>query len=180
MSKKIAILATNGFEESELTSPKERLEREGWTADIISLEKGQIKSWSGNDWSDSYPVDYTLDEITSSQYDALVLPGGVINPDKLRANKRAVSFVREFFDDQKPVAAICHGPQTLISADVVKGRRMTSFPSVQQDLVNAGAEWVDEEVVVDNGLVTSRTPKDLPAFNDKMVEEFREGKHDAS
>ena len=178
MSKRIAILATDGFEESELKSPKERLEKEGWTADIVSIEKGQIKSWSGKDWSNSYDVDYTLDEVSSSDYHALVLPGGVINPDKLRLNEKALHFVKDFFSSKKPVAAICHGPQTMISADVVRGRRLTSFPSVKQDLINAGAEWVDEEVVVDNGLVTSRKPDDLPAFNDKMVEEIREGKHD--
>jgi len=178
MSKRIAILATSGFEESELKSPKERLEKEGWTADIVSPESGSIKSWSGKDWSSSYDVNYTLDEVTASQYHALVLPGGVINPDQLRTNEKAVSFVKEFFDAKKPVAAICHGPQTLITADVVRGRKMTSFPSVKTDLINAGANWVDEEVVVDNGLVTSRTPDDLPAFNDKMVEEIREGKHE--
>ena len=178
MSKKVAILATNGFEESELKSPKERLEKEGWTADIISIEKGQIKSWSGKDWSNSYDVNHTLDEVTSKQYHALVLPGGVINPDQLRINEKAVSFVKDFFNEGKPVAAICHGPQTMITAGVVKGRKMTSFPSVKQDLINAGAEWVDEEVVVDNGLVTSRKPDDLPAFNEKMIEEIKEGKHE--
>lgn len=178
MSKRIAILATNGFEESELKSPKERLEKEGWTADIVSLEKGQIKGWTGKDWSNSFDVDHTLGEVSAAQYHALVLPGGVINPDQLRSDDRAIRFVKEFFDAGKPVAAICHGPQTLITADVVNGRKMTSYPSIKPDLVNAGAEWVDEEVVVDQGLVTSRTPKDLPAFNEKMVEEIREGKHE--
>ncbi len=177
MSKKIAILATDGFEESELKSPKEHLEKEGWTAHVVSLKPGKIKSWSGGDWSDEYPVDKTLDEISASDYDALVLPGGTINPDKLRVEDSAISFVKAFFDVGKPVAAICHGPWTLINAGVVKGREMTSYKSIKQDLINAGANWVDKEVVVDQGLVTSRNPDDLPAFNRKMVEEIKEGVH---
>ncbi|WP_426277085.1 type 1 glutamine amidotransferase domain-containing protein [Chryseobacterium sp. S-02] len=178
MSKKIAILATNGFEESELQSPKEHLEQQGWTAHIISPESGTIRAWAEKDWGKEYTVDKTLDEAHASDYDALVLPGGVINPDQLRTNETALSFVRDFFQQQKPVAAICHGPQILINAEVVDGRNMTSVNSISKDLKNAGANWEDSEVVVDNGLVTSRTPKDLPAFNAKMVEEIREGKHE--
>ncbi|WP_188619553.1 type 1 glutamine amidotransferase domain-containing protein [Flavobacterium suaedae] len=178
MNKKVAILATNGFEESELSSPKEAIEKQGWTAHIISPESGSIKSWSGTDWSKSYDVDKTLDEVSSSQYHALVVPGGVINPDKLRRDEKAISFVRDFFKEKKPVAAICHGPQILINAEVVEGRELTSFPSIRKDLENAGAKWVDKEVVVDNGFVTSRTPDDLPAFNDKLIEEIKEGKHE--
>lgn len=177
MSKKIAILATNGFEESELQSPKEYLEQQGWTAHIVSPESGTIKSWAEKDWGKEYPVDKPLNEASASDYDALVLPGGVINPDQLRTNDQALSFVKDFFIQSKPVAAICHGPQVLINAEVVNGRNMTSVNSISKDLINAGAHWVDQEVVVDNGLVTSRTPKDLPAFNAKMVEEFKEGKH---
>lgn len=178
MEKKIAILATHGFEESELQSPKEHLEQQGWQADIVSPESGSIKAWAEKNWGREYPVDKTLAEANASDYDALVLPGGVLNPDKLRTNEDALQFVKDFFTQKKPVAAICHGPQVLINIDGVRGRRMTSVAAVSQDLKNAGAYWVDEEVVVDNGLVTSRTPKDLPAFNKKLVEEIREGKHE--
>ncbi|WP_415327589.1 type 1 glutamine amidotransferase domain-containing protein [Chryseobacterium sp. MMS23-Vi53] len=178
MSKKIAILATHGFEESELASPKEYLEQQGWTAHIISPESGSIKAWAEKDWGKEYPVDKTLNEASASDYDALVLPGGVINPDQLRTNEKALSFVKDFFQQHKPVAAICHGPQILINAEVVEGRNLTSVNSISKDLKNAGANWEDSEVVVDNGLVTSRTPKDLPAFNAKMVEEIKEGKHE--
>ncbi|MCS3531729.1 type 1 glutamine amidotransferase domain-containing protein [Chryseobacterium sp. JUb7] len=178
MSKKIAILATHGFEESELSSPKEYLEQQGWTAHIISPESGTIKAWTEKDWGKDYNVDKTLDEVSASEYHALVLPGGVINPDQLRTNEKALDFVRDFFRQQKPVAAICHGPQILINAEVVEGRNLTSVNSISKDLKNAGAHWEDSEVVVDNGLVTSRTPKDLPAFNAKMVEEIKEGKHE--
>ena len=178
MSKKIAILATNGFEESELKSPKQHLEQHGWTAHIVSPESGTIKAWAEKDWGQEYPVDKTLDEVSASDYDALVLPGGVINPDKLRTNDKALTFVKEFFQQHKPVGAICHGPQVLISAEAVKGRKMTSVKAVSIDLKNAGAEWEDSEVVVDSGLVTSRTPEDLPAFNAKLVEEINEGPHE--
>ena len=177
MNKTIAILATHGFEESELSSPKDYLEQQGWTAEIVSPESGTIKSWADKNWGKEYPVDKTLDEVSASDYDALVLPGGVLNPDKLRANDSAVSFVKDFFKQQKPVAAICHGPQLLINAEVVDGRELTSVKNISQDLINAGARWRDAEVVVDQGLVTSRTPKDLPAFNRKMVEEIKEGIH---
>ena len=178
MSKKVAILATNGFEESELRSPKEYLEQQGWTAEIVSLKSGTIKAWADGNWGGDYKVDKTLDEVSSGDYHALVLPGGVINPDQLRRSEDAVAFVKSFFDEKKPVAAICHGPQILIDAEVVDGRELTSFSSVKKDLINAGANWKDAEVVVDNGLVTSRTPDDLPAFNKKMVEEIKEGKHE--
>lgn len=178
MSKKIAILATHGFEESELSSPKEHLEAQGWTTHIVSPENGSIKAWADKDWGKEYPVDKILDEANASEYDALVLPGGVINPDKLRTNEKAIGFVQEFFKQHKPVAAICHGPQVLINAQAVEGRKLTSVNSISQDLKNAGAQWEDSEVVVDEGLVTSRTPKDLPAFNAKLVEEIKEGKHE--
>lgn len=177
MSWKIAILATHGFEESELQSPKEYLEQQGWVTEIVSPEEGSIKSWSGKDWGKEYKVDKTLDQTWPSAYDALLLPGGVINPDQLRTDARALNFIKAFFETGKPVAAICHGPQSLISANVVRGRRLTSYPSVRVDLENAGAKWFDEEVVVDHGLVTSRSPADLPAFNSRFAEEIRECKH---
>lgn len=177
MNKRIAILATDGFEESELQSPKEYLEKQGWQTEIVSLKAGTIRSWAKTDWGKEFPVDNILDDVKASEYDALLLPGGVISPDRLRREQKAVDFVKSFFDENKPVAAICHGPQLLINAGVVRGRELTSFESVKVDLQNAGARWVDEEVVVDQGLVTSRSPQDLPAFNKKMVEEFKEGKH---
>ena len=150
--KRIAILATNGFEESELKSPKEAMAKEGFKVDIVSLESGKIKGWADGNWSNTYKVDRTIDEVKADEYNALMLPGGVINPDLLRINEHALVFVRDFFKQEKPVAAICHAPWTLISADVVKGRKMTSYKSIKDDLINAGANWVDEEVVVDQGL----------------------------
>lgn len=177
MKKRIAILATDGFEESELKSPKEAMENEGFEVDIVSPNSGKIKSWSKGNWSNEYNVDKTLDEVNADQYNALVLPGGVINPDKLRINENAISFIKDFFKEGKPVAAICHGPWSLINAEVVKGRKMTSYKSIRKDLENAGALWEDKEVVVDNGFVTSRNPDDLPAFNRKLIEEIKEGKH---
>ena len=179
MKKHIAILATNGFEESELKQPKEALEAEGFQVDIVSPESGTIKGWSDGNWSNEYTVDKILSEVSSSNYNALMLPGGVINPDMLRRNEDALVFVRDFFKEKKPVAAICHAPWVLISADVVRGRRMTSYESIKDDMINAGVHWVDEEVVVDEGLVTSRNPDDLPAFCDKIIEEVKEGKHEA-
>lgn len=176
--KKIAILATNGFEESELKSPKEAMEKEGFDVDIVSLESGEIKGWADGNWSNSYKVDKTINDVKADDYNALMLPGGVMNPDHLRRNEKALLFVRDFFKQEKPVAAICHAPWTLISADVVKGRKLTSFHSIKDDLINAGANWVDEEVVVDQGFVTSRNPNDLPAFNAKLIEEIKEGKHE--
>ncbi|MCG2418865.1 type 1 glutamine amidotransferase [Aequorivita sp. F47161] len=177
MKERIAILATDGFEESELKSPKEAMEDAGFEVDIISEKSGTIKSWADGNWSNNYNVDYTLDGVAAENYNALVVPGGVINPDKLRRNDKALRFVQHFFEQKKPVAAICHGPQILISAKVVEGRKMTSFNSIKDDLINAGANWVDEEVVVDEGFVTSRNPDDLPAFNSKLIEEIKEGKH---
>ncbi len=176
--KRIAILATNGFEESELKSTKEAMEKEGFKVDIVSLESGEIKGWADGNWSNTYKVDRTIDEVKADEYNALMLPGGVINPDLLRINEHVLVFVRDFFKQEKPVAAICHAPWTLISADVVKGRKMTSYKSIKDDLINAGANWVDEEVVVDQGFVTSRNPNDLPAFNAKLIEEIKEGKHE--
>lgn len=175
--KTVAILATNGFEESELREPKIALEKAGADVEIISLEKGEIKSWNNGDWGKAYKVDKTLNEVTQADYNALVLPGGVINPDILRRDKNAISFIKSFFEHHKPVAAICHAPWLLAEADVLQGRNVTSFSSIKTDIINAGANWTDEEVVVDAGLVTSRNPDDLPAFNDKLVEEVYEGKH---
>lgn len=175
--KKVAILAANGFEQSELFEPKKALEEAGAEVSIVSLEAGEIKGWNEKDWGKSIAVDLTVDEANAADFDAIQLPGGVMNPDKLRMNKKAVSFVKAFFDAGKPVAAICHAPWTLIEADVVKGKTMTSWSSLKTDLENAGAKWVDKEVVVDNGLVTSRNPDDIPAFNQKMIEEIAEGDH---
>jgi protease I len=163
-NRTIAVLSENGFEESELTEPVKRLKEEGATVHIISSKSGKIKGWSNGNWSGEVDVDKTLSEANADDYNGLVLPGGVINPDKLRVNEDAIAFVKAFFEAGKPVAAICHGPQTLINAGVVEGRRLTSVKNISQDLINAGADWFDEEVVVDQGLVTSRTPKDLPAF----------------
>jgi protease I len=178
MKKRIAILATDGFEEIELKSPKEAMEKEGFQVDIVSLKSGSIKAWDEDNWSKDYNVDYTLDQVTAKDYNALVLPGGVINPDKLRREEDVLIFVRDFFKQHKPVAAICHAAWTLINADVVEGRTMTSFNSIRKDLENAGALWVDKEVVVDEAFVTSRNPGDLEAFNAKLIEEIKEGKHD--
>jgi protease I len=177
-TKRIVILATNGFEESELSSPKEAMINAGFKVDIISEKTGKIKAWRNGNWSNTYDVDYTIDNVSAKDYNALVLPGGVINPDVLRRNDDALIFIRDFFKQSKPVAAICHGPQLLIEADVVDKRTLTSFHSIKTDLQNAGALWVDEEVVVDEALITSRTPNDLPAFNAKLIEEIREGKHE--
>ena len=176
--KKIAILATDGFEQSELFKPKQALEEAGAEVSVVSLKAGEIKGWNEDDWGDKIAVDLTVEEAKAEDFDALQLPGGVMNPDKLRVNEKAVAFVKSFFEAGKPVAAICHAAWTLINAEVVEGREMTSYPPLQKDLENAGAKWVDKEVVVDNGLITSRNPKDIPAFNKKMIEEFAEGKHD--
>ncbi len=175
--KKVAILAANGFEQVELTEPKRALEEAGATASIGSPESGKVKGWKLTNWGDELPVDVPLEEAKADDFDALVLPGGVMNPDKLRRNEWALQFVRAFFEAGKPIAAICHGPWTLIDAGLVDGRTMTSYASIQTDLKNAGANWVDKEVVVDNGLVTSRCPDDLPAFNRKMIKEIAEGAH---
>ena len=176
-NRRIAILTEHGFEEVELTSPRQALEESGAIVDIISPQKDKVKAMKNHEWSVEFPVDKQVSDARHEDYDGLLLPGGVFNPDKLRMNEEAVSFVRSFFDAVKPVAAICHGPQTLINAGVVEGRKLTSYPSLKQDLINAGADWVDEEVVVDQGLITSRNPSDLPAFNRKICEEFAEGIH---
>jgi protease I len=176
-NKTIAILVTNGFEQEELTRPRRALHDAGATTYIVSPESGKLRAWDHSDWGESFSVDVAVAEAKADDYDGLLLPGGVMNPDKLRRNPEVQRFVREFFDARKPVAAICHAPWTLIDAGVVKGRKLTSYPSLQLDLQNAGAEWVDQEVVVDKGLVTSRRPDDIPAFNEKMIEEFVEGPH---
>jgi protease I len=174
--RRVAILVENGVEEVELTEPRKALEASGARTDIVSPHR-KVKAWNMSDWGDEFDCDVDLETASAQDYDALLLPGGVMNPDRLRMNPRALEFVRNFFEAGKPVASICHGPWTLIDAGVVKGRTMTSYPSLGSDLVNAGARWVDREVVVDQGLVTSRNPDDLPAFNRKMVEEFSEGRH---
>lgn len=176
-NKKVAILVTEGFEQEELTSPREALDNAGAQTMIVSPEDGQVQGWNHFDKADMFTVDVPLAEANADNFDALLLPGGVANPDQLRMKPEAVDFIKKFFEAGKPVAAICHAPWTLIEADVVRGRKMTSWPSVKTDLINAGAEWDDEEVVVDAGLVSSRKPEDLPAFNKKMIEEFAEGVH---
>ena len=177
LGKKVAMLVADGFEQVELTSPKEALERAGAEVSIVSPEQDKVKGWQFVNWGDSFPVDVQLADAQADDFDALVLPGGVMSPDKLRGNEWALQFVRSFAEAGKPIAAICHGPWTLIDAGLVSGRKMTSYPSIQTDLKNAGAKWVDEEVVVDSGLVTSRSPDDLPAFNRKVIEEIAEGVH---
>jgi protease I len=175
--KKVAILVTDGFEQVELTKPREALQEAGATALIVSPKGGEVQGWDTDDFGDSFEADLKLKDARVEDFDALLLPGGVMNPDTLRTIPEAVKFVHDFFAAGKPVAAICHGPQMLIEAGVVKGRRLTSFPSLQTDLRNAGAVWVDEVVVTDHGLVTSRKPDDIPSFNQKMIEEFGEGFH---
>jgi len=176
--KKVAILATDGVERVELTEPRKALDAAGARTVVVSPKSGSIKGWEHDHWGDSITVDQSLDDARADQFDALMLPGGVMNPDHLRQNERAVQFVRSFFDAGKPVAAICHAPWMLVEADVVNGRTITSWPSLRTDIMNAGAEWVDREVVTDEGLVTSRKPDDIPAFNRKMIEEFAEGVHE--
>jgi protease I len=175
--KKVAILTENGFEEIELTSPKKALEEAGATVHIISPQEKTVKGWNHDHWTIELKVDVPVSSANPAEYDALVLPGGVLNPDKLRQSKEAVSFATYFMEEAKPIAAICHGPQLLIETGLLDQREMTSYNSVRTDLENAGANWFDKEVVVDNGLVTSRSPEDLHAFNKKMVEEIAEGQH---
>jgi protease I len=177
--KKIAFLATDMVEQVELTEPWKAVQKAGGQPELVSLEPGKIQGFNHYDKADTFDVDKTVEEVSASDYDALVQPGGVGNPDTLRGDENAVNFVREFFEQGKPVAVICHGPWMLVEAGVLRGRTVTSWPSLQTDIRNAGGNWIDEEVVVDNGLVTSRKPDDLPAFNSKLVEEFAEGKHEA-
>jgi protease I len=172
--KTVAIVATNGFEQLELTEPKKALEEAGAKTVVIAPSEGAIRGWKSKDWGDEIAVDVTLDEANPDEYDALMLPGGVLNPDQLRMDSRAVKFVRSFFEQSKPVAAICHAPIMLIEAGVLKDRHVTSWPSLKTDITNAGGRWTDEAVVVDRGLVTSRKPDDIPAFNEKMITEFAE------
>lgn len=176
-NKRVAILATEGFEQIELLEPRKALEEAGAKTEVVSPKDGEIKGWNFTDWGQSVKVDTPLKSADASSYDALLLPGGVLNPDKLRTEPAAVAFVRAFFEAHKPVAAICHGPWMLVEADVVRGRKLTSWPSIKTDIRNAGGEWADQQVITDQGLVTSRKPDDIPAFNKKMIEEFAEGKH---
>jgi len=177
--KKIAILVADGFEQVEMTKPRDALKEAGAEVKIVSPKSGQIQGMNHADKGDKFDVDIELKEANLDEFDALLIPGGLMNPDQLRSTQAALDFTRLFFEAGKPVAAICHGPWVLIDAGVVRGRTMTSWPAIKTDLKNAGATWVDEEVVVDNGLVTSRKPDDIPAFNEKMIEEFAEGKHRA-
>jgi protease I len=179
-NKRVAALVDHGFEQSELFEPKKALEAAGAKVDVVSPQSGKVKGWKHGDWGDKVGVDRELDNANADEYDALLLPGGVMNPDHLRINDTAVAFVKAFVAAGKPIAAICHGPWTLIETGIVRGRTVTSWPSLETDLRNAGATWVDREVVNDNGLVTSRKPDDIPAFNRKMIEEFAEGRHTLS
>lgn len=176
--RRVAILATDGFEQSELFEPKKALVEAGADVKIVSPKDGEIKGWKSGNWGENCKVDLSLEDAQAGDFDALMLPGGVMNPDKLRMNEKVIEFIRGFTMKGKPIAAICHGPWPLIDAGYVTGKKMTSWPSLRADLHNAGANWVDQEVVVDHGLVTSRKPDDLPAFNRKMIEEFYEGVHD--
>jgi len=176
--KRVAFLATDMVEQIELTEPWKAVRDEGAEVELVSIEEGKIQAFEHYDKADLFGVDVTVEEARAADYDALVIPGGVGNPDTLRSDENAVAFVREFFEQGKPVGAICHGPWMLVEAGVVRGRKVTSWPSLQTDIRNAGGEWVDKEVVVDEGLVTSRKPDDLPAFNKKIVEEFCEGRHE--
>ena len=176
--KRVAALVENGFEQVELIQPKQALEQAGAQVQIVSPQPSKVKGWDHTKWGDEVAVDKRLDAATAGEFDALLLPGGVMNPDKLRMNEKAVAFVKAFVDSGKPIAAICHAPWTLIETGAVRGRTLTSYPSLATDLRNAGATWVDQECVVDNGLVTSRKPDDIPAFNKKMIEEFAEGPHE--
>jgi protease I len=176
-NKKIAVLMTDGFEEVEYTKPRKALDDANAEVHVISIKSGKVKAWNSDNWGESYNVDKTLDQVTAADYDGLLLPGGVMNPDQLRMNDLAVEFVKDFLASGKPIAAICHAPQLLIETHALQGRELTSYPSIATDLQNAGARWVNKEVVVDQGLTTSRDPDDIPAFIEKMLEEFAEGKH---
>jgi protease I len=176
--KRVAILATDGVEQIELTEPRKALDAAGANTKVVSPKSGSIKGWNIDNWGNEIKVDIALDRASPDDFDALMLPGGVMNPDTLRMNEDAVNFVRAFFEAGKPVASICHGPWMLVEADVVHGRNVTSWPSLRTDLRNAGANWADSEVITDHGLVTSRKPDDIPAFSRKMIEEFAEGVHE--
>jgi protease I len=178
--QRIAVLAARGFEQDELLEPMQALKGAGAQVEVVSPDDGTVRGWNHTDWGKDVPVDVRLDDATAADYDGLVLPGGVMNPDRLRTNPKAVAFVRQMFDDGKPIAVICHGPWTLIEAGVARGLTLTSYPSLKTDLTNAGATWVDREVVVDRGIESSRKPADLPAFIAKMLEEFAEGQHGGS
>jgi protease I len=173
---KVAILVTNGFEQSEMEKPRKALENAGATTHLVSVTNGTVKGWKDKNWGDEFKVDVTLDKVKATDYQGLMLPGGVMNPDQLRIHPEAINFIAEFIKNSKPVAAICHGPWTLINANGVKGKTLTSWPSIKLDLTNAGANWVDSEVVRDDKLVTSRKPADLPAFNAEMIKLFSENK----
>ena len=174
---KVAILTEHGFEQEELTSPRDAMQRAGVEVEIVSPQKSEVKAWDKENWGIRVRVDKTLEEANPEEYDGLLLPGGVMNPDKLRQNPKAILFIKHFLESGKPIAAICHAPQSLIETGMIHGRKMTSYPSLKTDLINAGADWIDQEVVIDHGLITSRTPKDLPAFNKKLLEELTEGVH---
>ena len=176
--KRVAIITENGFEEVELTSPKKVMEDAGIKVDVISPQKNKVKAWDKDHWSIEIPVDVNITDANADDYDALMIPGGVMNPDKMRTNEDCIQFAKSFLESGKPVAAICHGPQLLIETGLLNGREMTSYPSLKTDLINAGVNWKDKEVIVDNGLVTSRSPKDLEAFNKKLLEEIKEGMHE--
>jgi protease I len=175
--KKIAILATNGFEQAELETPLRKLREAGAAVDVVAPEAGEIRGWDEKDWGHPVKVDKTLGEVSANDYDAIVLPGGQLNPDYLRVNQQAISFIKDFYQAGKTVAAICHAPWLLIEAGIIKGRRATSYKSIKTDVINAGGQWMDEPVVTDQGLITSRQPSDLDAFSAKIIEEVREGKH---
>jgi protease I len=177
--KRVAILATEGVEQVELNEPRKALQQAGAETDVVSPKDGKFRAWNAKDWGEDITVDVPLSSASPDNYDALLLPGGVMNPDHLRQEPKAVQFVKAFFEAHKPVAAICHGPWMLVEANVVRGRKLTSWPSLRTDISNAGGEWLDEQVVTDQGLVTSRKPDDIPAFNQKLIEEFAEGKHKA-
>jgi protease I len=170
--KKVAILTENGFEEAELTSPRKALEDAGAIVEIVSPQKSQVKGWDHDHWSITLPVDVSLNDANVDDYDALLIPGGVINPDQMRTNPDCVDFAQQFLEENKPVAAICHGPQLLIETGMLRGKKITSYPSIRSDLENAGAHWLDVEVITDEGLTTSRSPKDLKAFNKRIIEEI--------
>jgi protease I len=177
--KKVAIVVTDGFEQVEMTEPRKALDQAGASTKIVSLKSGKIQGMHHDEKGDKFDVDLTVEEARPDDFDALMIPGGLFNPDQLRADENVLAFTRHFFDEGKPVAAICHGPWVLVDAEVVQGRTLTSWPNIKTDIKNAGGNWVDKEVVVDNGLVTSRKPEDIPAFNRKMIEEFCEGRQTA-